>query len=449
MKSHPYVRSNIRKTIQASSNPWTTYKELAFFFLPLGLTSILVTLSHLIINSTLARSANPETVIASYAVAISLYAVLERPAIILRQTCSAMVKDRISFHAMTRLAVIVIGMIMLLSTVIAYTPVGLWILKHLFGVSDRLFDATIQVYRILMFVVIFSGTRVIFHGILISHKRTKWLTIGMFIRLAGMALTAGWIIAHGVKTGRAGAVIFLVGMAIECLVSLWEGGKLSRKYPENLTDHSVRSTGDVFRFYRPLLSASLVAAWIGPVINALLGGTKDAELAIASYSIAMTVSLIFISFSTFTHQIVLNYYQDQSQAVRKFQTFMSLLPAILLSLIAFTPLGGWVLGEVIGVGGDLRHYSLLAIRGMVLYAFLFPWIDYCNGLLMLKQQTKVMTYSQIMNLFVTFISLYTLSELLPFANGLLGSLALSLGAGSELVLDTWAIRRFIRIQRIL
>ena len=78
-----------------------TWKRLLTFFVPLGLSASLVTLSHVIISRTLATSASPETVIASYALASSLLAVTERPSTLLRQTCSALVRDKLSFKALT------------------------------------------------------------------------------------------------------------------------------------------------------------------------------------------------------------------------------------------------------------------------------------------------------------------------------------------------------------
>jgi Na+-driven multidrug efflux pump len=275
-------------------NHTLSLKHLFAFFLPLAGSALLVTLSHIIINSTLARSAHPEIVISSYAIAISLYAVLERPAIILRQTCSALVKDQSSLQAMWKTSFIVIGSILFLSTMIAYTPVGVWIFGHLFGVSADHMEITLDVYKVLMFVTLFSGVRCIFHGIIISNLKTKWMTIGMIIRLIGMALVAWYFISTGVKSGVAGAVIFLVGMAIECFVSMAEGIKLKKKLPIHKDGYVVRQSSHIFSFYRPLVYASLFAVTIGPLIYALLGESVDPTLAIASYTVALTVGTIFI-----------------------------------------------------------------------------------------------------------------------------------------------------------
>ncbi len=152
-------------------------KQLWFFFLPLGFSATLVTLSHVIINSTLARAANPEVVIASYALPMSLLALTERPAVLLRQTCSALVRDRVSFRAMASVSHVVLTCAIMLGLLVSYTPIGEWVFLYFFGVERDLLEPIIHVYRILMFVSFFSGLRCLYHGIIIFNMRTKWLTI--------------------------------------------------------------------------------------------------------------------------------------------------------------------------------------------------------------------------------------------------------------------------------
>lgn len=165
-----------------------TFRQLLQFFIPLGISASLVTISHVIINSTLARSAHPEIVIASYALPMSILGFTEKPAVLLRQTCSALVRDRRSFRAMALVSLYVLGAIFILGGLISYTPIGPWVFTHVFGAEDELVQPMVNAYRVLMFVSIFSGIRCVFHGIIISNMRTKWLTIGMLVRLAGMYL---------------------------------------------------------------------------------------------------------------------------------------------------------------------------------------------------------------------------------------------------------------------
>ncbi|UUZ80002.1 hypothetical protein LJK88_34115 [Paenibacillus sp. P26] len=132
-----------------------TYRRLLAFFIPLGISASLVTISHVIINSTLARSAHPEIIIASYAAPMSILGITERPAVLLRQTCSALVRDRISFRAMSLVSAYVLGAIFIMGGIISYTPLGAWVFTHLFGAEPELVGPMVQVYRVLMFVSIF------------------------------------------------------------------------------------------------------------------------------------------------------------------------------------------------------------------------------------------------------------------------------------------------------
>lgn len=63
----------------------------------------------------------------------------------------------------------------------------------------------------------------------------------------------------------------------------------------------------------------------------------------------------------------------------------------------------------------------------------FPFIDFINGILLLRSQTKMMVVSQTANLAITFVVLLIASTLAPGWNGMIGALAQSLGMAGELV----------------
>ncbi|MCZ8512064.1 multi antimicrobial extrusion protein MatE [Paenibacillus filicis] len=419
-----------------------TYRQLLSFFIPLGISAALVTISHVIINSTLARSAHPEFIIASYALPMSILGITERPAVLLRQTCSALVRDRVSFRAMSLVSMYVLGAIFVLGGLISYTPLGSWVFTHLFGASPEMVAPMVQVYRVLMFVSIFSGIRCVYHGIIIFNMRTKWLTIGMLIRLIGMYALSVYFIRTGVTSGAVGAIIFLSGMIIEAAVSLWEGGGLVRKtMPEKKPDHPIERPGQIFSFYKPLLYSSVIAVIAGPSINAFLGKTADISLSIASFAIAASLAQLVQSFFSYIHQIVLNFYRKDAQRVVRFTMMMSLVPSLLIAVLAYTPAGPFFMQHVMGVNDRLLHASLLTLRVFMLMNFIFPWLDFGNGLLMLRGQTKVMVWSQAGNVSVTLVTLSVCIMLAPGWNAMIGALAQSLGMGAELAVVLYTLRQ--------
>lgn len=420
-----------------------SWNQLISFFLPLGLSATLVTLSHVIINSTLARADNPELVIASYALPLSLLGITERPAVLLRQACSALVRDRISFRAMAAVSSYVFACIILLGLIICYTPAGEWVFLYFFGVEPELLDSTISVYRILMYVSIFSGLRCLFHGIIIFNMRTKWLTIGMGVRIVAMYLLSLYFITtDNVSSGRVGAIIFLMGMVIEALVAIWEGTSLLKKViPEKAPGHLIETKKQIFSFYKPLLYSSIIAVIIGPSINAVLGKTTHIHLAISSFAIAGSLTQLVLSFFSYIHQIVLNFYRKDAKSVLRFVLILSFIPGALIAILAYTPLGPWFMIHVMGVNSELMYASLHAMRIFMIMTLVFPWLDYMNGIIMLRGQTKIMIFSQSANAMITVLTLFIAIWKVPDWNGMIGALAQSVGTLAELLVVFYVLKR--------
>ena len=407
-------------------------KTLLFFFIPLGISASLVITSHLIINSTLARAENSELIIASYAIAMSLFAITERLGVILRQTCSSLVRDKSSYKLMAIFTNYIILGLLAVSLAIAYTPVGDFIFATIYGVKDNMVGQIKNIYQVLIFVTIFSALRCLSQGIIIFNRQTKWLTIGMAIRLTVMYLLSLYFIQTGMINGRTGAYIFLAGMAIECLISMVEARSLVKKMPKDDVQ-KIKSKTQIFRFYSPLMLSSIITVSIGPAINIFLGKTDDIELAIASYAIALSVTQLFLSFFTYIHQIVINFYQDHEAKVKRFSLIIGFIPFLLMAIFNFTGIGALFMEHVMGVSGRLLEASLQVLKIFMLMALVFPFVDFFNGLLMLQKQTKITIISQSTNLLITIIILFVGVHVMAEWNGVIGALAQSVGLLAELI----------------
>src|SRR5690606_8678703 len=128
-----------------------------------------------------------------------------------------------------------------------------------------------------------------------------------------------------------------------------------------------------------------------------------------------------------THQIVHNFYKDKPKLVRQFALLSNFIPSILIACLTFTPIGRVLMSEVMGVSGQLLDESLAVLRVFLLYALIIIWIDFCNGLILLKQQTKFMVWSQAGNVLTTLLILIVLIAVVPGWNGVVGAIAQSIG----------------------
>lgn len=95
------------------------------FYIPLGASAILASLTHIIISSVLARSSEPEATISGYAIALGLAFILEQTLGLLRQTSAKFVRDQRSFREMRKMVAWIVGILLAINILVAWTPIGM------------------------------------------------------------------------------------------------------------------------------------------------------------------------------------------------------------------------------------------------------------------------------------------------------------------------------------
>lgn len=404
-----------------------SYKQLSFFFIPLGISASLTSFTHIIINGTLSRGEDAAFIIACYAVAMALFGIIERPILVFRQVSSALVTDRYSFKLVHTFFIYILLFIMAICVALGYTPIGKWVYMTFFNATSDMIGEINVAFRIVTFVAIFSGFRAVYQGIIINQLATNWITIGVVIRVIGMFLTAYVIVALDIITSAAGSFIFLIGMAIEAFVSMYKGkGILKKTLPNKEGTRRLRKI-EVSRFYFPLAYYFILQALLVPVIYVLLAKSEDIEMGIASFALAFSITQLMLSFFMYTHQLVLQFYKDHKQTVITFLVFISIIPTLLLCILCYTPIGPVFMMKVMGADEALSIATLAVLKFFIIKTLVFPWVDFLNGFLMLTRQTNRMLFAQVGNLVVVTIFLFILIHVAPQLNGVNGSIAASLG----------------------
>ncbi|WP_407269722.1 multi antimicrobial extrusion protein MatE [Radiobacillus sp. PE A8.2] len=401
-----------------------SYNQLLAFFIPLGFSASLTAITHLIINGTMSRGDNAAFIIASYAVAMSIFGIIEKPLIIFRQACSTLVKDKKSFKALMLFLLLVVAAVLFVCIILGFTPIGDWVFVHWFNAEPNMVETISNTFKILSVVMVLSGIRGIYEGVIIREQQTKWLTIMVVVRLATMLISAYLFVVSGYITSLTGAMIFLIGMAVESIISVWKGqsllnGKISRPSKLNIKK--------ITRFYFPLLFYFISQTFLIPVIYVFLSNTSDKEVAIASFALAISITGMVLSFFSYTHQLVLQFYEEHGKKVVKFTIVISFLPCLLLSFLCYTPAGSWFMGVVMGADASLAEATINVLRIFIVKTIVFPWVDFLNGFFMLRRKTNKILIAQILNLITVIIALVFLVNMFPEWNGLNGSVASTLG----------------------
>lgn len=409
-----------------SLNSQVSYKQLSAFFIPLGFSASLTSITHLIINGTLTRTEDAAFIIACYAVAFSLFQIVERPIIVFRQTSSALVNDKQSFKLLAVFFMYVIGIVLLFCSILAFSRIGDWMYVHLFNADENMVHTISQTFKIIILVLIFSGIRGIYQGIIINHLETKWITIGVIVRLVTMFVISFLLVKVDYVTSVAGAVIFLAGMIIECLISVWKGHLLIKEYPSTTESSNLRKS-DIVYFYTPLVFYFIFQTMMIPIVYVFLAKSENIQMGIASFALAHSITNMTLSFFMYTHQIVLQFYEKNKKKVINFTLLIGLTPSILLTVLCFSPLGSWFMKVAMGADPVLAATTIGVLKFFILKTLIFPIVDFLNGFLMLQRKTKRMVLSQVVNLITVIISLAIFLYFFPEWNGINGAIAASLG----------------------
>ncbi|PAV31114.1 hypothetical protein CIL05_00190 [Virgibacillus profundi] len=417
-----------------------TYKKLTAFFIPLGVAASLTSVTHVIINGTLSRGENGAFIVACFAVAMSVFGIIERPMIVFRQASSALVSGQKSFKLLKNFFIYILIIVLGISLILGYTPIGNWVYTNLFNATDDMVTAISYTFRVITFVIIFSGIRGIYQGVIINQLETKWLTIGVVARLVAMFIISYLLVTFDLITSAAGGAIFLVGMIVECLVSVYKG-RLLIKDSKVETGHGQLKKADISRFYFPLVAYFLMQTILIPVIYILLAKSADIELSIASFALAFSITQMILGFFMYTHQLLLQFHGQNTRKVVKFVIMISIIPSLLLCVLCYTPIGMVFMTSIMGAEDSLSIATIAVLKFFIIKTLVFPWVDFLNGFLMLKRQTNKMLFAQIGNLIVVIITLLGLVHFYPALNGVNGSIAASLGELAGIVIVSIIVYR--------
>lgn len=445
---------------------------MTFFFIPLWITYTVTMLTHLIMNAGLARTPFPELAIAAYSIGVSVVHLFESPALVMLPASLAMARGEREFRVLVRIAYLVLGSVTLLMAALAFTPLGRWLFATVMGVPDHLVDPSLDVLRLGVLVPMLSGMRQLYNGAIIHRRETFVLTVAIFLRLLvillviAVLLRVGWLVG-----GTLGIAAFISGVFTEFVVAVfwvrrrrrvwrrrdWTMGRLQRGQPagepaqgEAASERPAarpRRRGalqpqDVLRFVLPFLVAAVAEALFKPALNAGLARAEDSQRAIAAFAVAWTVAYMVLNPVRNLHQVVMVFYPmpQGPEWVRRFCRMGGALGAAFILLLAFTPLGRWVMGWVVGADSGLGREVLSVVPVFALQAVVAGWEQFYTGRFLLERQTKVVSSARSLNLLVLTISSFLLLLWRPGLGAVTGAWAMVLGNAAELGFLSWRSR---------
>lgn len=187
-----------------------TYGMLGRFYAPLILTSIIATSVMPLINSSLARTVDPDLALSAFAVAWGLGMIVLSPFMMFHQvTLNYIEPDNRYSRSVRRFAALVSLLSTILISLMAFTNLGYLILTRIIGTTHEISILANDVLRLMCLLPFLMVIREYYWGILMKRRQTKQIWQGKAINLLALVLVLALMVLAAPKNP---AIIGAIGI---------------------------------------------------------------------------------------------------------------------------------------------------------------------------------------------------------------------------------------------
>lgn len=144
------------------------------------------------------------------------------------------------------------------------------------------------------------------------------------------------------------------------------------------------------------------------IINAGLARLEDAVVALAGFSVAMVLHLFVASPSYQNHTITIAMVRGRKslRATILFVIIIAIWVSILLALLAFSPVGTFILDRVLGVAPEVARSAREALAFLVFLPFITGMRGLCQGLVIRARRTGLVSFATAVRIVMLFAYLW-------------------------------------------
>jgi Na+-driven multidrug efflux pump len=349
---------------QVPQRPALSYRHLLSFYIPLALSSSMMTLEPLVINTALSHAPNSETTLAAYSVMFSIALVIEAPVIMLVSASNALSKTQDSFRKLFRFMLILAMSVVVIGFVVSLTPLYGWLVLDLMGIPPAVAQAVrpgLVIMSIWPFPIAWRRT---LQGLLIAHNRTPVVTAATLVRLLGLigALVVG---RHGMGDRMlvVSALAMQVAVIAESLVVTPPAFRIVREMPSGPAEKPL-TWGGLFRFYQPLAMMMILRQIGRPMLSAGIAAAQLPERSLAAWSVAWSLIMLPFGVTMGLEQVAIakGTTPPSLARVRRFAWGVGLVLSGALVLLAFVPAATSALGGLFELTPEIQPLVILVLR---------------------------------------------------------------------------------------
>lgn len=195
-------------------------------------------------------------------------------------------------------------------------------------------------------------------------------------------------------------------------------------------------------FYLPLAITTVLRQGIRPLISAGIATAPMAELSLAAWPVALSLTSMFWGPAMGLQQITVVLTEDRRSwhKVSRFVLIAGLILTGSLAALNFTPLLGPVLRQLFGVSEQVAKLAAPATRIMVLVPLAYTFHALFTGLLVRQARTSTVRTAKAVNLGIVGLTLFVGLRYSQLWGSVLGATAITAGAFVEAAWLYWRSR---------
>jgi hypothetical protein len=426
-----------------------SHADIFRFYLPLVLTSQMMTLSGPVINLGVGRSEDPTLNFAGYWLGFAVVLFLESPCLVVQQVAAALVGG---FQSLRRLFLtsVLAGIVASLAILaVSSTAAGDVLFRTFIPTTDRVAELARRVMAIQAPIPILVCIRGVANGLAIRERRTPLVARATLVRiviLSTIVAAAVWL--HNGSGAIAGAWALTTGIACEAATVVAGTFPFVRwRYRRRRTAEGELTYSLIFKVAAPLIVAGVVWTITRPVINAVVGLLPDPELAQAGFGVILPLILVTCSplWTLQNVSLVLPETRADLRQVIRFSAAAALIFTVGILALALSPVSDLVLRRGFGLSPRLEADVRPAVYLIAIEPVLLTARAYSQGLLMKARRTEAFLVFSPIKIGLIAGAGFLAAHRFPEVSGTLLGTALFLGGDLlDAFVYNWKVRELLR-----
>lgn len=420
-----------------------TVRTAVLFFVPLILTTELHQVSHSLVHAFLARLGDPTTTLAAFSIAFAFNTTFSGIISVSTQAGMSYITDKRSLWRIARFYFFVSLLPFLLIEAVALTTLGDWLFGTMMGASPavtRLAKAASAVMGLWIFP---NQIRNLATALCMMHRRTMLISHATMVRLGSQALLL-LVFPFWMEGAVAGAASLVGCMTVEAIYMVWVSRPFHAELPA--TGGEQASYRQMWGFSWPLMITQITENGVTFVINFFLGRLANPDLALAAFGVVTALNSLVASplrNMVQTAQALVHNREDMRMMLR-FAHRLTLVYAVLVSCLFYTPMRDVILGGIMGLPEKLSTYAVPGVQMLLLVAIVWGYSSLFRGLLSAMRKTQVIAGSALIRLLVV-IAVGSVTLIAPNLNGAaVGVAAVGCAFLAEALILGWTVRLYSR-----